>query len=553
MQSDGSPSRAAGSTGWELVDENGKEGTMNARVISVMVGLAALVGIGPCGVALAGAPPVASHGVASGDVTATSVVIWSRATAEGVMHVRVSGRAGESRTVYRSVPVVASEDFTGKVVIGGLRPDTEYEYRVWFESAPGQGRGAGDAGEERRRSRAAASGVFRTAPPADAPKPMLFAWGGDLAGQNVCRDAVEGFPIFDAINALPLDFFIGLGDMIYADGTCAAVGRYGNAQVPGDYTLATDLPSFWAHWKYNREDAGYRRLLARMPYYAIWDDHEVVNDFGPLHDTRTAPPYTPGVHLMPMGLAAFLDYNPIAERDETPNRLYRNVRWGRHVELFILDARQYRDANIAQDSAERPKTMLGREQLTWLKAKLAASDATWKILVSSVPLSIPTGFPPALGRDGWANFDQETGFEHELMDLLGFMRSREIRNVVSITTDVHFAEVFRYTPFADDPGFRLYEFVSGPLNAGLFPNRDHDATLGTESLFFYGPEGGDAGFTFAQAKPFMNFGTIHVDEAGRLTTAIRATDGHVVYEQTLTPQMPGIHPPGVGEPPVILP
>jgi alkaline phosphatase D len=109
------------------------------------------------------------------------------------------------------------------------------------------------------------------------------------------------------------------------------------------------------------------------------------------------------------------------------------------VELFILDARQYRDANIAQDSAERPKTMLGREQLTWLKAKLAASDATWKILVSSVPLSIPTGFPPALGRDGWANFDQETGFEHELMDLLGFMRSREIRNVVSITTDVHFA------------------------------------------------------------------------------------------------------------------
>jgi alkaline phosphatase D len=43
--------------------------------------------------------------------------------------------------------------------------------------------------------------------------------------------------------------------------------------------------------------------------------------------------------------------------------------------------------------------MLGREQLAWLKSRLAASRATWKLIVSSVPMSIPTGFPPA-GRDG---------------------------------------------------------------------------------------------------------------------------------------------------------
>ena len=46
---------------------------------------------------------------------------------------------------------------------------------------------------------------------------------------------------------------------------------------------------------------------------------------------------------------------------------------GKHVELFILDTRQYRDANFAIDDSVKPKTMLGREQLVWLKDKLTRS------------------------------------------------------------------------------------------------------------------------------------------------------------------------------------
>ena len=88
--------------------------------------------------------------------------------------------------------------------------------------------------------------------------------------------------------------------------------------------------------------------------------------------------------------------------------------------------------------------MLGHEQLEWLKDGLARSDATWKVIVSSVPMSIPTGFPATGGRDGWANFDQATGFEDELLDILGFMAENGIDEPVWITTDVHFAEAFRY-------------------------------------------------------------------------------------------------------------
>jgi alkaline phosphatase D len=151
-----------------------------------------------------------------------------------------------------------------------------------------------------------------------------------------------------------------------------------------------------------------------------------------------------------------------------------------------------------------------------------------------VPVSIPTGFPAELGRDGWGNYDQATGFEQELLDVLRHMKDHGTRNVVFITTDVHFAEVFRYTPFAQDPGFQVHEVVTGPLNAGLFPNRLYDATLNTESLFFYGP---DAPVTsWAQAKPWMNFGLAQVDEHGRLTLSVNKIDGAAVYTLTLDPR-----------------
>ncbi len=89
-----------------------------------------------------------------------------------------------------------------------------------------------------------------------------------------------------------------------------------------------------------------------MPYYTIWDDHEVVNDFGPLHDTR-----------------------------------------------------QYRDANFEADNAAHPKTMLGCEQIVWLKDALSQSQATWKLIVSSISMSVPTGSSESRGRDGWANYE----------------------------------------------------------------------------------------------------------------------------------------------------
>jgi alkaline phosphatase D len=455
--------------------------------------------------------PVVSHGVVVGDVTPRSAVLWARADRGGTLKVKLSG--GPHRRIGR-IPVVAEDDWTGQVRLDELAPARRYAYRVRF--SPG-GR--------------AAHGSFRTPPGETKAASVRLAFGGDVAGQNVCRHALEGFPIMDTIRAWRPDVFVGLGDMIYADNACAATGLYGNAQLPGDFGPAMDLASFWAHWRYNRADPASRRLLASTSYVGVWDDHEVINDFGPLTDVGPAPPYPPGLELLPIGLQAFLDYTPVANAP----RLYRSLRWGRHLELFVLDTRSHRDANSASDTAEERKTMLGHEQLAWLKHALASSDATWKVIVSSVPMSIPTGFPPTNGRDGWADFDQTTGFERELLDILRFMAENGIDHPIWITTDVHFAEVFRYSPFPDRPDFAVHEIATGPLNAGIFPNRNVDTTLNPEVLFFHGPETPAAVTNWEQAKHWFNFGTLEVGARGDLTAKVFNTAGLPQFSLTLDP------------------
>ena len=457
-----------------------------------------------------------THGVMVGEVNQDSAVIWARTDRESTMHAWLRP-AGGGALSHGQIAVSPDHDYTGKVLFRDLKPDSDYLYAVRF---------GGDASPPLRDP---LSGRFRTAPAPDVAKSVRFAWGGDLAGQNVCRDAREGFPIFAALNRSHWDFFVAMGDMIYADDACDARGKYGNEQVPGEFGPAANKSDFWAHWRYSRDDRGFRDLLSTTPYLPVWDDHEVVNDFGPLQDTRDGQPYTAGQHLLPIGLAAFLDYNPIVPGDEVPFRLYRNIRWGKHVELLLLDTRQYRDANSAEDRADRPKTMLGREQLTWLKAKLKASNATWKFIVSSVSISTPTGSTPDKGRDGWANGDQSTGFEQELLNLLAYMKEEGIKNAVWLAADLHFAQGLRLGAFAKEPAFVVHEFVSGPMSAGLFPNRTLDPTLKPERLFFFGPEGSAKVETFQDAKHWMNIGAIEVNEAGALRVRVINARGDTTW------------------------
>jgi len=465
-------------------------------------------------------PPVLTHGVAVGDVTPNSALFWARAGQAGELKISLCGAAG---TKEGSAPVSTDRDFIAKLRLSGLQPGADYQYRATVI-------------EPRTGDRSPAfTGRLRLPPTADQPAALGFAFGADVAGQNICRDAGEGFPIFNTIASLDPHLMIALGDMIYADGVCRERGRYGNVQVARDVGKATSLPEYWAHWRYVRADAALMSLLARVVYVPTWDDHEVVNDFDPGNDSRNQPPYRPGQHLMPIGLRAFMDYNPVNESAGAPGRIYRSVRWGRHAEFFILDTRQYRDPNAQADNEDRPKTMLGAAQLTWLQNGVVSSGATWKILVSSVPLAIPTAFRAGAQPDAWANGDRTGGFERELTGIVSYLHKRAVRNIVWLTGDVHMGAAFRYRPYADDPGFMFHEMIAGPLNAQVFGTLRMDETLRPERLFIYAPLDLQRVKDHAALRRWWNFGFGTVDRDGVLTLSLRNVAGEVLYQLELKP------------------
>lgn len=419
--------------------------------------------------------------VATGDLTSTSAVIWVWAPGGPrrlTLEYELPDGAGARELVLVTSPGRAG---TASAVLRPLQPGGLYRYRI---------RGDG----------LHAVGAFGTPPPDTQPARVTFVWSGDLGSASHCRRVDRGYRVFDAMAGRRPAFFLFVGDTIYADHRCRGPGV-----VPGADFVAETLGGFRRKHLYNRRDPSFAALLAQTPVSAIWDDHEVRNDFA----GRQEP-------LMPLGRQAFQEFWPLQPPPEEPTRLYRRLRWGRTLDLFILDTRQYRSPNHAPDGPD--KTMLGGAQRRWLVEGVATSSAVWKIVVSSVPLSIPTG---RLARDSWSNAsawgvpEEGTGFATERDAILRAWRERGVRNLVVLAADVHHAELIRHHPA---PDFAFHEFVAGPLSASPGRPRPLDAGLQPRSLFARGG--------------INNFGEITADPE-RLTVRIVDEDGQELVAHTL--------------------
>ncbi|HET7344096.1 MAG TPA: alkaline phosphatase D family protein [Methylomirabilota bacterium] len=434
---------------------------------------------------LLGAAPAASPLLVTvAEVRPTAAVLWARAAHAGEVTFDVSPAGAAARRFTRQAG--EADDLLVRVALGGLTAATRYHYAV------------GQGGER-------VEGEFGTAPPPGEPARVTLLWSGDLGGAGRCRLLDGGYRIFRAMARRPADFFLFVGDTVYADDPCR-----GSDVVPGAGFVSATLPQFRARHRYNREDPAVQDFLRRTPVYAIWDDHEVRNDFA-----GTTEP------LMRVGRQAFLDYWPVVTGSDDATRLYRSVRWGRLLEVFILDTRQYRSDDALPDGPG--KTMLGAAQRRWLVDAVSASTATWKVVVSSVPVAVPTG--TAARRDSWTDAnvfgmpaEHGTGFVTERDAILGDLRARGVANLVVLTADVHHAEVIRHQPAAD---WSFHEFIAGPLSARFGRPRPLDMRLNSRTLFAQG--GVD------------NFGEITIEPAG-LTVRLLDEQGSVMFTHTMAPR-----------------
>jgi alkaline phosphatase D len=172
--------------------------------------------------------------------------------------------------------------------------------------------------------------------------------------------------------------------------------------------------------------------------------------------------------------------------------------------------------------------MLGDTQFRWLQESLQTSNAVWKFIVTSVPLSYPTGWPqPEVdGRDGWANYTERSGYESELLALLFFLEHHDIENVIFLAGDTHWPFAISYDPDRDgEPNF--YEFGSSPMSSiPLGPPKFTDPTLHPTVLYAEGEFQGD----------LFNFGHVAVAENGDLTFRVVDWQGEEHYTLTLQPK-----------------
>jgi alkaline phosphatase D len=424
------------------------------------------------------------QGIAVGDVTNQSALLWVQTDRPMMVQVelapvvvwnRVSKMGAAVAPVARTPLFTTSEetDFTLTIPVDGLASATRYRWYVFV----------GMKGREGTSTEAqlAAQGEFTTLPDTNSHLPVTFAWSGDLGGQGRCRRGVAGYPIFDVLRAQQLDFFLFLGDTVYSDVRCPSPPN-----EPGADFLATTLTEYRARHRDQRRAEALQRFLGSVPVHVNWDDHEVRDNFSGPFESR-----------MPAGRQALREYWPIRTASDDSHRLYRTVRAGANLEMFILDTRQYRSINADQDGPA--KTMLGEKQLQWLLHGLTESTAIWKVIVTSMPLSISKrGSASTPGNDGWAGGVDGTGFERERQVIVDYILGQRMKNVVFLAGDVHYVQANAYDPNGDGTT-DFHEFVAGPLSAVSGKPTSPRVELRPTTLV---NEGG-----------YMNFGVIRVTES----------------------------------------
>ena len=344
------------------------------------------------------------HGVASGDPTESSVILWTRVSRtnfrdihddeqlSGIADANVSWRVATDESFTNvvnsgSTTVGSETDFTLKVDAQNLQSNTKYFYQ--FTVGPNS----------------SVIGKTKTLPSGTVDQVKLAVVS--------CSNYASGyFNVYKEIAQMgDLDAIIHLGDYIYE----YADSGYGSLRKLEPTHELINLADYRMRHALHKKDSNSQQMHASLPMIAVWDDHEVANDTwisgAENHDATTEGNFAA---RKASAIKAYFEWMPI--RPVTPGvdgRVYRQFKFGDLVNLLMLDTRQAgRDQQLSYASflttdgsfdaekfqtelASTTRTMLGAEQKTWLKESLSSSIETWQVLGSQV-LMMKNNLPSAV-------------------------------------------------------------------------------------------------------------------------------------------------------------
>lgn len=425
-----------------------------------------------------------THGVASGDPKAASVVLWTRCVRSDAQDVSDIGLRLEVSPTADFAALVANVNVTASVTydntvrakVTNLSANTRYYYRFV-------------AGSD-----VSPVGQTKTAPAATTtPDEVRFAW-------FTCQDwSVNHWAAMELLAAENIDFLVHLGDYVYE--TVGASFQTGAAEAshtkitlpdgkarPGGGIYANTVADYRTLYRTYRSDARLQELHRKFPIISIWDDHEFSDDCWKDHQTYTNE-NKQETSRRRSASQAWAEYMPVDFGDVSFDlnnsaydniRIYRDFQFGTLMHLVMTDERLYRDDHMvpeatyakllghdpvdgddsvgsryfvpqqtllafqAQQNAAlgRTPSMLGVTQTDWWKTTLKNSNATWKVWGNEVTLTrmwldLRTAAPAPYNQLFVVNADCWDGFPAYRAELMGYVKAQGIKNLVAVTGDLH--------------------------------------------------------------------------------------------------------------------
>ena len=381
------------------------------------------------------------HGVASGDPLKDAVIIWTRVTTESpstdVEWEMSSDLNFSSGSIVASgtYTTTTERDHTVKIDVTGLNSNAYYFYRF------------------KALGNYSLVGRTKTAPASAESDQLRFATVS-------CSSFQHGY--FNVYNRIKdrndIDAVIHLGDYVYEYGP----GEYGELRDHDPPQEMVELVDYRTRYSQYRLDPALRDLHQQYPFITTWDDHESADNSWSGGAVNHQPD-TEGdwFERLSASAKAYSEWLPIRNPDITDDtKIYRKFNYGDLADIFVLDTRiTGRDEQLGfgEPANDPTRTLLGAEQLEWLKDGLLESDAQWKIIAQQIMVGPFTIFGIALNNDQWE------GYKYERTQLFKyFMDLNEIDNVVILTGDIH-------TSWAMDLplGFQPYFPSTGENSVGV--------------------------------------------------------------------------------------
>jgi len=341
-----------------------------------------------------------------------------------VGQVRVLYHAADGQSEHQRTPwatVGRDGDFIHQFRLHGLKPATLYELTV-------EARDTADAPVSARHR-----GSLTTPAEKNRWQDVSF---GVVTGQSYWDlDHPDGFEIYPAMRKRHLSFLVPTGDTVYLD-----------SESPRARTV--ELARY--HWTRMYSLPRLVEFHRHVPGYWEKDDHDCwCDDCWPTKSARWMNPLT-----FAQGAAVFREQVPIGART------FRTIRWGRGLQIWLVEGRDFRSSNRAPDGPQ--KTIWGTKQRDWLLRSIRASDADFRVLISPTPIVGPD-------RSSKADNHSNRAFAYEGNLFRNWTKRNHLKNFYVCCGDRH----WQYMSI--DPRTGLREFSCGPASdrhAGGSPPRD---------------------------------------------------------------------------------